>query len=126
MARILIVEDEPDLILSIKKGLTRNGFEVDAFDDPLDALAKFKPNVYDVLLLDIRLPKMNGFELYREIKKSGDKSIIFFITAFEVYYQEFKKIFPDLDVKYFIKKPIAISDLIAKINEALEKAHVAR
>lgn len=125
MTRILIVEDEPDLVYSIKKGLSRNGFEVDAFDDPLDALKEFKPNVYDVLILDIRLPKMNGFELYREIKKSGDKSIIFFITAFEIYYEEFKKIFPELDVRYFIKKPIAISNLAETINEAL-KANVAK
>lgn len=125
MTRILIVEDEPDLVYSIKKGLSRNGFEVDAFDDPLDALKEFKPNVYDVLILGILLPKMNGFELYREIKKSGDKSIIFFITAFEIYYEEFKKIFPELDVRYFIKKPIAISNLAETINEAL-KANVAK
>lgn len=119
MVRILIVEDEADLLLSIKKGLTRNGFDVDGYDDPLEALAKFKPNTYDVLLVDIRMPKMNGFELYRAIKKSGDKSIIFFITAFEVYYQEFRKVFPDLDVKYFIKKPITIAELVAKINQVL-------
>lgn len=119
MTKVLIVEDEIDLLLSIKKGLTRNGFEVEGFDDPLEALAKFKPNTYDVLLVDIRMPKMNGFELFRAIKKSGDRSIIFFITAFEVYYEEFKKIFPDLDVKYFIKKPITIAELVAKINHVL-------
>lgn len=119
MAKVLIVEDEADLLHSIKKGLTRNGFEVEGFDDPLEALAKFKPNTYDVLLVDIRMPKMNGFELYRAIKKSGDKSIIFFITAFEVYYEEFKKIFPDLDIKYFIKKPITIAELVAKLNHVL-------
>lgn len=119
MARILVVEDEADLLYSIKKGLTRNEFEVDAYDDPLDALAKFKPNTYDVLLIDIRMPKMNGFELYRALKKSGDNSHVFFITAFEVYYQEFRKVFPDLDVKYFIKKPITIAELVAKINQAL-------
>lgn len=119
MARILVVEDEADLLYSIKKGLTRKDFEVDGYDDPLDALAKFKPNTYDVLLIDIRMPKMNGFELYREIKKSGDNSQVFFITAFEVYYQEFRKVFPDLDVKYFIKKPITIAELVAKINQAL-------
>jgi len=119
LAKVLIVEDEADLLHSIKKGLTRNGFEVEGFDDPLEALAKFKPNTYDVLLVDIRMPKMNGFELYRAIKKSGDKSIIFFITAFEVYYEEFKKIFPDLDIKYFIKKPITIAELVAKLNHVL-------
>lgn len=116
MARILVVEDEPDLLYSIKKDLTRNEFEVDAYDDPLDALAKFKPDTYDVLLIDIRMPKMNGFELYRALKKSGDSSHVFFITAFEVYYPEFRKVFPDLDVKYFIKKPITIAELVAKIN----------
>lgn len=119
MVNILVVDDEVDLTISLKKGLERYGFEVDTFNDPSEALSKFKPNFYDLLLLDIRMPEMNGFQLYREIRKTGDNSTVCFITAFEVYYHEFKKIFPDLDVKYFIRKPITISDLVAKINEVL-------
>ncbi|MFY3740745.1 MAG: DNA-binding response OmpR family regulator [Candidatus Nitrosomirales archaeon] len=121
MVKILLADDEPDITTSIKKGLEHYGFEVDAFNDPVEALSKFKPNLYDLLLIDIRMPKMNGFELYREIRKRGDsKSIVCFITAFEVYYDEFKKIFPDLDVKYFIRKPIKVADLASKIKTMLD------
>lgn len=121
MTKVLIVEDEPDVLRTLERGLVRNGFDVEAFSDPLQALAKFKPNTYDILLFDIRMPKMSGFELYRETRKSGDKSMVFFITAFEVYYEEFKKIFPDLEVKHFIKKPIPIKHLVATINNTLKK-----
>ena len=121
MTKVLIVEDEPDVLHTLERGLARNGFDVEAFSDPLQALAKFKPNTYDILLFDIRMPKMSGFELYRETRKSADKSMVFFITAFEVYYEEFKKIFPDLEVKHFIKKPIPIKHLVATINNTLKK-----
>ena len=121
MTKFLIVEDEPDVLHTLERGLARNGFDVEAFSDPLQALAKFKPNTYDILLFDIRMPKMSGFELYRETRKSGDKSMVFFITAFEVYYEEFKKIFPDLEVKHFIKKPIPIKHLVATINNTIKK-----
>lgn len=118
--RILVVDDEPDITASIKNGLTRNGFQVDTFNDPADALEKYSAGTYDLLLLDIRMPKMNGFELYREIKKKGtDKTKACFFTAFEVYYDEFKKIFPNLEVKCFIRKPVTINELISHINAEL-------
>src|SRR5207245_9549673 len=116
MKRILVVDDEPDITTSIKNGLERKGFDVDAYNDPLKALESFEPGTYDLLLIDIRMPKLNGFELYREIKKKNDKAKICFFTAFEVYYEEFKKVFPTLDVKCFIRKPIAIKDLVDHIN----------
>ena len=119
MKKILVIDDEPDIASSVKKGLERNEFQVDAYTDPQKALSEFKPGVYDLLLIDIRMPKLNGFELYREIKKKNDDSRICFFTAFEVYYEEFKKVFPTLDVKCFIRKPITINDLIAHINTEL-------
>jgi len=119
LKKILVVDDEPDISSSIKRGLERNGFQVDAYTDPEKALSEFKPGIYDLLLVDIRMPKLNGFELYREIKKKNDQSKICFFTAFEVYYEEFKKVFPTLDVKCFIRKPITISDLVAHINTEL-------
>lgn len=119
LKKILVVDDEPDISSSIKRGLERNGFQVDAYTDPEKALSEFKPGMYDLLLVDIRMPKLNGFELYREIKKKNDQSKICFFTAFEVYYEEFKKVFPTLDVKCFIRKPITISDLVAHINTEL-------
>ena len=119
MKKILVVDDESDITASIKNGLKRNGFEVDTFNDPVAALEHYDVGMYDLLLLDIRMPKMNGFELYRELKKKGVTSKVCFFTAFEVYYDEFKKVFPALDVKCFIRKPITIADLTAHINSEL-------
>ena len=119
LKKILVVDDEPDISSSIKRGLERNGFQVDAYTDPEKALSEFKPGTYDLLLVDIRMPKLNGFELYREIKKKNDDAKVCFFTAFEVYYNEFKKVFPSLDVKCFIRKPITIGDLVAHINTEL-------
>jgi two-component SAPR family response regulator len=65
--------------------LEMNGFEVDSYNDPLLALSSFKPNFYGLALLDIRMPKMNGFELYKEIKDIDNKIEACFITAFEDY-----------------------------------------
>lgn len=121
MKKILVVDDEPDITSSIKTGLEKKGFEVQVYNEPLKALSEFKPNEFDLLLIDIRMPKMNGFELYREIKKKSNDVKICFFTAFEVYYEEFRKMFPNLEVKCFIRKPITINDLVVHINSELEK-----
>ncbi|MFL6359690.1 MAG: response regulator, partial [Nitrososphaeraceae archaeon] len=67
--KILIVDNEPDINLSLKIFLEENGFEVDTFDDPTIALDNFRKGVYDLLILDVVMPKMHGFELYREIRR---------------------------------------------------------
>lgn len=120
MSKILVVDDEVDVTHGIKKGLEKNGFTVVTFNDPKEALLNYKVNEYDLLLLDIRMPQMNGFELYRELKKKNDKTRVCFFTAFEVYYDEFKKVFPQLDVKCFIRKPITIEELVNHINSELK------
>jgi two-component system, OmpR family, response regulator ChvI len=112
---IFLVDDEPDIANSLKTGLERKGFDVDVFTDPTEALAKYKPHYYDLLLIDIRMPKLNGFELVREIRKVDTESEVWFLTAFEVYYEEFKKMFPNLDVKSFIRKPVSLNELSNRI-----------
>jgi CheY-like chemotaxis protein len=67
--KILLVDDEPDLTTVFSMGLEDNGFKVDAFNDPLLALSEFKKGSYDLILLDDKMPNMNGFELYTEIRK---------------------------------------------------------
>src|SRR5919204_6868931 len=85
---ILLVDDEPDIIEILKVGLEDNGFKVDAFTDPELALSSFKAGTYDLLLLDVRMPKMNGFELYEQIKKidnnNNNKAKVCYITAYEI------------------------------------------
>ena len=117
MTKIFLVDDEPDIANSLRLGLERKGFTVDVFTDPTEALAKYKPHHYDLLLMDIRMPKLSGFELVREIRKVDPDSEVWFLTAFEVYYEEFKKMFPDLDVKNFIRKPVSLNELVTRIME---------
>jgi two-component system, OmpR family, response regulator ChvI len=121
---ILIVDDEIDITLAFKKGLENNGFMVDIYNDPITALLNFKPDFYDLILVDVRMPKMNGFELYQEIEKVDKKSKVCFITAFEVYYHALREIFPTLEVGCFIRKPIEIDDLVKRINSEIHSSDI--
>ena len=85
------------------------------FNDPQEALSNFKAGLYDLLLIDVKMPKMNGFELYREMEKIDDKAKVCFITAFEVYYKSLRELFPTVKVDCFIKKPITTDDLVERI-----------
>jgi DNA-binding response OmpR family regulator len=114
--RILLVDDEPDLTWTLRLGLENNGFEVDTFNDPEEALTNFRAGRYDLLLIDVRMPRMNGFQLYEEMKKIDNNTRICFITAFEVYYRALRETFPDLEIDCFIKKPIEIDDLLKRIR----------
>ncbi len=118
--RILVVDDDPDLARIFKRTLERGGFDVDAFKDPAEALAQFRAGMYDLLLIDIKMPQMNGFELYKRLVEIDDKPKVCFITAFEAYSEEFMRIFPKLDVKCFLRKPIAYKDLIEQIRLQLD------
>jgi len=115
----LVVDDEADVASTIKMGLESDGFAVDAFTDPQTAIDHFKPDYYAMVITDIKMPNINGFELYRELKKKDEKIKVAFMTAFEVYEGEFRKVFTNIDVKCFIKKPIGMSDLITRVKEEL-------
>jgi two-component system, OmpR family, response regulator ChvI len=119
--RIFLVDDETDITLVYKTGLEQNGFLVDFFNDPIDALLSFKAGEYDLLLLDIKMPKMNGFELYREIQKIDDKVKVCFITAFVTYYESLREIFDMRKIHCIIKKPIEIRNLIVRIMTELAR-----
>ncbi len=116
----MIVDDEADIADALEAGLERRGFEVDTFNDPQRALESFKPSTYDIAILDIRMPKMNGFELYREMRKVDSHASVCFLTAFDVHKDEFEKMFPDVKVKAFLKKPITIDALVGNLNGLLE------
>jgi two-component system, OmpR family, response regulator ChvI len=119
--RILVVDDERDIITVVKRGLEREGFYVDGFVDPAEALSRFKPDLYDLALLDIRMPRMNGFELYREVRKRDGKVKVCFMTAFEILPNEFKKVFPSIamDNACLIRKPIRFDELVKRLNEEI-------
>ena len=120
LRRILLVDDESDLISVFKMILEMNGYEVDAYTSPLTALDNFKPDFYGLLLLDIRMPAMSGFELYRKMRSIDNEVKVCFITAFEDYREEFRESFPMLDeFKYFIRKPKAVEDLVNHVATIL-------
>jgi two-component system, OmpR family, response regulator ChvI len=119
MTKILIVDDDTDITLAFKKGLENDGFNVDVFNDPQEALSNFEASKYDLLLLDIRMPKMNGFELYKEMGKIDNAVKVCFITAFEVYYEALREVFPSMEAECFIRKPIEIGNLVKRIKNEL-------
>jgi DNA-binding response OmpR family regulator len=112
--RILIIDNEPDINLSLKIFLEENGFEVDTFEDPIIALDNFRKGVYDLLILDVVMPKMHGFELYRKIRNMDNEVKICFLTAGQMYYGAYTDIFTQTT---FIRKPIQNQDLMKEINE---------
>jgi DNA-binding response OmpR family regulator len=120
--RILLVDNEPDIALAFKIGLEDNGFVVDAFNDPQLASANFKDGLYDLLLLDIKMPKMNGIEFYQRMKEIDKKVKVCFITASEIhYYQKItKELLPTLGARRLIRKPIKIEDLVKDLKQVLE------
>lgn len=122
--RIMIVDDESDILSVIKRGLeSKNDFMVDIFSKADDAIENFQnhpPNYYDLVITDIRMPKVNGFELYRRIKDTNPNMKIAFITAFEINKEEFSKVIPSVNVTHFISKPVSISKLREKIKSILD------
>src|SRR5215467_4533054 len=119
MKRNLLVDDESDVCFVLEKVLGKNGFVVDSYDYPTLTLEKFKAHSYDLVVLDIKMPELNGFALYREIKKLDKKVKVCFLTAAEMYYNEYPDIFSSLPNKYFIRKPIQNEELMARINEII-------
>ncbi|HEY0579276.1 MAG TPA: response regulator [Candidatus Nitrosocosmicus sp.] len=121
-SRIILVDDEPDITFSFNIGLEDYGFAVDAFNDPLLALSSFKVGLYTMAILDIRMPKMNGFELGDKIRKLDDKIKISFMSAFDIPEENLKTTAPTLyeEKPLIIRKPISLDDFVSRIKEKLE------
>lgn len=117
--RILIVDDEPDVNLALRIVLEDNNFIVDSFNDPLRALENFKTDMYDLAILDIKMPKKDGFEVYKEILKIDNRVKVCFLTAGDINYRSLKETFPTLDENQFIRKPIENIELIKQIYKII-------
>ena len=126
--RVLLVDDEADIVHVLKRGLEVKGIEVDAYDSPQEAINSFKPNLYDLAILDIRMPGLNGFALQRQMKKIDPALTTCFLSAFEIHPKEFEKVFPSMadSVKTIIKKPVTINSLIKEITPFLKMSAIAR
>jgi DNA-binding response OmpR family regulator len=118
--KVLVVDDSSDITVTIKTGLEDSGlFHVDIFNDPKLALSSFKPGLYDLILIDFKMPKMYGHVLYDEIKKMDNKVKVCFLTATYSDYEAARKIFPMLEIECYIQKPVGIEDLVKRINKEL-------
>jgi two-component system response regulator ChvI len=117
--RLLIVDDEPDITTTFKLLLEDCGFEVDTYNDPQIALSDFRPGFYDLLLLDIRMPIINGFDLYDKMKVIDNKVNVCFMSAYDVNYELIRQQFPWLEVQCFIPKPVEISEIVRRVNREI-------
>ena len=121
--RILVVDNERDITITLKAGLEDGGFNVDTFTDPSLAWKSCKPNFYDLVLIDIVMPNMDGFELYERLKKIDFDMKACFLTASEMYHEEFRKVeHCTLNKDLFLQKPISTDDLIKEINKKINSA----
>jgi DNA-binding response OmpR family regulator len=120
-SRILVVDDERDIIITLQVGLEEDaGFDVDAFTDPKLALSSFKPDLYQLVIIDIMMPKIDGFALYEQLKKIDPDIKVCFLTASEMYHEEMRGIeHSALSKDLFLQKPISTEDLIREINKKI-------
>lgn len=119
--RILIVDASDDVNLIVLSESDRR-LRVESFNDPVDALREFRPDFYHLVIIDILMPKMNGFELYNRLKKlDSNVKICFMTTGSEIFLREFaKEVFPEFDLNCVIRKPIANKDLLKRVQEVLD------
>jgi two-component system chemotaxis response regulator CheY len=116
LTRILIVDDEKDITNALKVLLEDRGFDIDTYNDAREALSRYEPGMYALSVIDIRMPDMNGFELFRALKKKDASAKVCFLTAFDVYEREFKRLFPKMKVEGFLRKPISITQMASEIR----------
>ena len=117
----MLIDNEPDITITLKVGLAEGGdFDVDAFTDPLSVLNCFRPKFYDLALIDIVMPELDGFELYERLKKIDPDIRVCFLTASEMYHEEFREgKHRGLNEDLFLQKPISADVLIREINKRL-------
>ena len=117
---ILIVDDDPDMTLVFSLGLQDEGFDVSTYNDPLEALSQFRPNFYDLLLIDINMPQMDGIELSRRILELDTNVKICFITGGEANIEVLRELYPTRSIGCYIKKPVTIENLVRRVKAELE------
>jgi two-component system response regulator ChvI len=120
--RVLIIDDEPDIILTLRMALEQNGFRTDSYSNSILAYKNFRAGVYDLVLLDIKMPNVDGFQLYQKIKRTDSRVKICFLTASEFYDEEIRKEqgFDGFNKELFLRKPVEIACLIDTIRPLMD------
>jgi len=117
---VLVVDDDPDMTSVFSLGLQDEGFEVYTYNDPLEVLSQFRRNFYDLLLVDINMPKMNGIDLSRKLLELDSNVKICFITAGEANIEVLRELYPTRGIGCFIKKPVTMDQLVRRVKAELE------
>jgi DNA-binding response OmpR family regulator len=126
--RILIVDDDPDITFTFKKAFeeanrisgNKISFHVNTYNDPLVALSKFKPDFYDLLLVDINMPRMNGFDFYVKVFELDINPRVCFMSSEFINQEALREQHPSLSIGCFIRKPVTIEDLVKRVKAELE------
>lgn len=119
--RILVVDDEPDVVSVLKRGLEQNGFYVIGYTNPVEALSNFTRHSFDIVLTDIRMPQMNGLEFFKQLRAKDAEVLICFVTAYEQFRHDFELTYPEEQIGCFIPKPIRIDTLVSTISRKMEE-----
>lgn len=117
---VLVVDDDPDMTSVFSLGLQDEGFEVYTYNDPLEVLSQFRPNFYDLLLVDINMPEMNGIDLSRKLLELDSSVKICFITAGEANIEVLRELYPTRGIGCFIRKPVTIDELVRRVKAELD------
>ena len=119
--RILVVDDNPDIVLTLRVGLESDPtMQVFGFDNPVTALVEFKPNFYDLLLIDVNMPLLDGFQLAQNLLRRDLNVRVCFMTSGEINMDAAREVHPLKSIGCFIKKPITAEELIKRIRAELE------
>ena len=120
--RVLVVDDNSDIAFALRMGLENSdeNMQVDSYDNPVSALSEFEPNLYDLLLIDVNMPFMNGFELCQKLLQKDINVRVCFMTAGEINTDAVREVHPLKSIGCFIKKPISADALVRRIRAELE------
>ncbi len=120
---MLLIDDDKDILLTLKLSLERKGMNIEGFTDPVLAVEHFKNNAanYDIVITDIRMPQMNGFEVARAVKEIRPDIKLAFITAFDINKSEFEKVLPSTKVDAFITKPVKSATFAEIIKKTMKQ-----
>jgi DNA-binding response OmpR family regulator len=113
--RVLVIDDERDIAAVLRRGLTARGMAVDAFSEPLEALAQFKPGCYDFVVTDIRMPRVDGFELYRRIRERDKQVRVYLLSAYDNLENDVNAAIEKDERAGFLRKPISYNELAQRL-----------
>ena len=123
MKKILIIDDDKEITKSFVNAIASYGYQVSIYGDPSRALEEFKPHLYELVIIDIALPRVNGFSIYRELMERDREVNICFLTTVEVRKNEFDILFPHVDVKFFLTKPLSVHGLLKYLKQVQLTTH---